>query len=212
MAFWKKDRSIIDYSLALSIIGAILAAYNSVDVNYFTGIKQNNSHLLKWKLTCNSTPFVNIDLERSFDGRNYNSIYSIYATALQCLQPFDHTDAQPVAGTNYYRLKITDAFGKIFYSSVVVLINAASGFDIMNISPNPVVGGKFNLNISAAQKNQIKIVISDMQGRQLLQQPANMIAGFNSIPLQVSNLGKGTYLLHVYTGDGKKEQLRFVIQ
>jgi len=51
-------------------------------------------------------------LERSADARNFSSVYSITADAVRCGQPFDYTDAQPLAGMNYYRLKITDADGR----------------------------------------------------------------------------------------------------
>lgn len=183
-----------------------------ISINYFNGVKQNNDHVLNWKLTCNSTPNVTIEMERSTDGINFNTIYSIFATALRCQQPFDHTDNQPAKGINYYRLKMTDATGKITYSSQVSLINATKGIDVMNIAPNPVVSGSFNLKISAAEKMQVEILITDMQGRLLKKQTAGLIAGFNAIPVEVRNLAAGTYQLFGNTADGRTRVLRFVIQ
>jgi hypothetical protein len=126
-----------------------------VSINYFTGTKQNNIHLLHWKLTCNSSPAVHIEMERSTDGRHFSSIYHEYATALRCQQPFSYIDDTPAPGINYYRLKMTDADGKISYSSIVDLINAVTGIEIMGISPNPVVNRRLMLNISAAQNRQV---------------------------------------------------------
>jgi len=151
-------------------------------------------------------------LQRSTDGRNYSGIYSIFATATRCQQPFDYTDAQPAKGVNYYRLKITDADGKITYSSIVSLINAVKGIDVMNIAPNPIVNSAFNLKVSAAAKTTMQVVITDMQGRILQQQSVNLIAGFNSIPMYVGKLATGTYQLVGNTDDGKTKVLRFVIQ
>ncbi len=202
----------VDAPLVLANIGAILPAGNAVAVNYFTGIKQNSNHLLKWKLTCNSTATVNMIIERSNDGRNYQAVYAEDATALRCEQPFYFTDNQPAAGVNYYRIKITDADGKITYSSIVSLLNAAKGIDILNIAPNPIVNGSFNLQISAAEKMQLQIIISDMQGRVMQKQNSNMIAGFNSIPFNVKVLAKGTYQLSVYTFDNTTRVLRFVVK
>jgi hypothetical protein len=184
----------------------------AITINYFTGTKNNGSHLLNWKLTCVSTPSATIEMERSTDGRNYNSIYSIFATAVRCQQPFNYTDNAPAKGTNYYRLKMTDADGKVTYSSIVPLINAVKGFDMLNIAPNPVVNSSFNLQISSAEKTQITIVITDMQGRVLKTQAVNMIAGFNNIPINVKNLAAGTYQLFGKTADGRTRVLRFVIQ
>jgi len=183
-----------------------------ITINYFTGIKQNGNHLLNWKVTCISTPSATIEMERSTDGRSYNSIYSILATALRCQQPFDYTDNQPVKGINYYRLKITDASGKITYSTIVSLINTVKGIDVMNIAPNPIVNGTFNLEVSTAEKIQMEVVITDMQGRILQKRTVLMIAGFNSIPMNVRNLAAGTYQLFGNTADGRTRVLRFVIQ
>jgi len=202
----------IESPLVLANLGAILSSSNSVSVDQFTGIKQNSNHLLNWKLTCNSSSFADIELERSTDGQNYKNIYSMHATALRCRQPFDHTDAHPAAGVNYYRLKIRDDHGKISYSSIVSLLNAATGFDILNIAPNPVAGSSFDLKISAAKAAQMEIIITDMQGRLMQKKLPNLIAGFNIITVNVSRLAKGTYQLYGNTADGRTRVLRFAIQ
>jgi hypothetical protein len=183
-----------------------------ITINYFTGTKNNGNHLLNWKLTCVSTPSATIEVERSTDGRNYSSIYSIFATALRCQQPFSYTDNQPAKGTNYYRLKMTDADGKVTYSSIVPLINAVKGFDMLNIAPNPVINSSFNLQISSAEKTQIDFVITDIQGRVMQKQTVSLIAGFNTIPMHVKNMAAGTYQLFGNTVDGRTRVLRFVIQ
>jgi len=183
-----------------------------ITINYFTGAKQNGNHLLNWKVSCTNTPTATMELERSSDGRTYTSVYSITATALQCQQPFNHTDVQPAAGVNYYRLKLTDANGKVTYSSIVSLINATKGFDIRSIAPNPIVGGKFNLQVSAAQSANMQLVITDMQGRTLQQQNASLTAGFNVVPVNVRSLAAGTYQVVIYTAEGRAGVQRFVIQ
>ncbi len=183
-----------------------------ITINYFNGTRSNGNHLLNWKVTCVSTASASIEMERSTDGRNYSPIYSIFATAVRCQQPFNYTDNQPAKGINYYRLKMTDADGKVTYSTVVPLINADKGIDVMNIAPNPVVNSSFNLKVSAAAKTQMVIVITDMQGRLVQRQVLNLIAGFNTIPLNVKNLAAGTYQLVGNTEGEKTRVLRFVIQ
>jgi len=183
-----------------------------ITINYFKGTRQNNNHLLNWKLTCNSTPGANIEIERSSDGVNFKTIYSLYATAVRCLQPFDFTDNQPAKGINYYRIKMTDADGFVTYSSTISLINAAKGIEIMNIAPNPVVNGTFNLKLSTAEKMMVELLVTDMQGRVLQKQTVSAIAGFNSIPVNVRNLARGTYQLFGNTSDGRTRVLRFVVQ
>lgn len=201
-----------DAPMAIGNIGAILAANDPVSINYFKGIKQNGRHILSWELACSNTTAVNIELQRSSDAFNYSSIYNTASTAQQCLQSTGHTDAQPLPGINYYRLKITDAAGKIMYGQVVHLRNADKGFDVLNIAPNPVVNGNFKLGISAAQNALMEIVVTDMQGRRMLQQNYNAVAGFNAVPLHVEGFSAGMYQVYVNTAEGRSKILRFVMR
>lgn len=183
-----------------------------ISVNYFTGIKQNAEHLLEWKLNCSNNGNFTIELQHSIDGRNYNGIYSLDATALQCRQPFSYTDSHPVAGANYYRLKIKDAAGKIFYSTVVSLLHADRGFAILNIAPNPVSNGRVDLKISTAQNSKIEIVITDMQGRIMQQQAASLNAGFNTVPVDVSAFSPGIYQVLANSAGERSKSIRLLIR
>ena len=181
-------------------------------VNYLTGRRQGSNHLLNWKVTCVSTPKATMTLERSADARNYTGINTITADAARCNQPFDYTDANPLNGMNYYRLKIVDADGKVTYSTTVALLNAAKGFEIISIAPNPVTNGNFKLNVSSAVASKMKITIIDMQGRLVNQQTVAAIAGYNSLPVNVRQLAAGTYTIQATAADEKSKIIRFVKQ
>jgi len=183
-----------------------------VVVNYLSGRKQGSNHLLNWKITCTSTPRATMALERSSDARNYSGIYNITADAARCQQPFDYTDTDPLQGMNYYRLKIVDADGKVTYSTTVALLNATKGFDIVSIAPNPVVSNNFKLNVASAQAGKIEIVIFDMQGRLVNKQTLSLIAGFNSLPVNVATLSPGTYTIKGNMADDRSKVIRFVKQ
>jgi len=183
-----------------------------ITLNYLNGVKQAGKHLLTWGVSCNTTATATLVLERSGDARNFNSIYSITATALRCQQPFDHTDAQPLAGMNYYRLKMIDADGKITYSNTIALLNATKGFALMNIAPNPVAGNSFKLNATAAATTKMDLVISDMAGRIMRRQTVVLSAGYNSLTINIDDLAAGTYNIFGSTADDKSKVLRFVKQ
>lgn len=183
-----------------------------VVVNYLTGRKQGNNHLLNWKVTCTSSPRATMVLERSSNDHNYTAIYSITADAARCNQPFDHTDANPLNGMNYYRLKITDVDGKITYSTTVAILHADKGFEIISIAPNPVVGDAFKLNVASAQVGKTEISIFDMQGRLVRRQTISLAAGFNSVPVNISGVSAGTYTIRSGMEDGQIKVIRFVKQ
>jgi hypothetical protein len=183
-----------------------------VTFNYLRGIKQSGNHLLSWKVTCNSTPKVTLVLERSSDSRNFNDVYSISADAARCQQEFTHTDANPLNGINYYRLRIIDADGKITYSNIISLLNTVKGFEVMNIAPNPVTTGSFKLNVTSAAAGKMNVVITDMQGRTVSKQTVTLIAGYNSLDMNVVNLAAGTYNIYGSTNQDKSKVIRFVKQ
>ncbi len=183
-----------------------------ITVNYLTGRRQGSNHLLNWKVTCATSPRATMTLERSSDARNYTGINTITADAARCNQPFDYTDANPLKGMNYYRLKIVDAAGKVTYSTTVALLNAVKGFDIISIAPNPVVTDNFKLNVASAQSSKMEIMIFDMQGRLVNRQSISVIAGFNSLPVHVANLQAGTYAIQAIITDDKSKVMRFVKQ
>jgi parallel beta-helix repeat protein len=183
-----------------------------ISINYLTGRKQASNHLLNWKVTCNSSPRATMVLQRSADSRSFSDLYSITADALRCNQPFDYTDTDPLKGMNYYRLKVTDADGKIWYSTLVALLNAVKGFEIISIAPNPVVNDNFKLNVASAQAGKMEIIIFDMQGRLVNSQSLSLLAGFNSLPVNVGNLAAGTYTIRAGMNDEPTKIIRFVKQ
>jgi len=183
-----------------------------ITVNFLNGRKQGSNHLLDWKVTCVSTPRATMTLERSSDARNFTAMYTITADAARCAQPFEHTDVNPLKGMNYYRLKIVDADGKLTYSTTVALLNAVKGFDIISIAPNPVVSNTFKLNLASAQAGKMEFGIFDMQGRLVKRESVTVIAGFNSLPVNVANLSAGTYTIRSILTDDQSKVIRFVKQ
>jgi len=184
-----------------------------ISFNYLRGIKQGSSNSLSWKVTCNSTPNATMVLERSTDGSNFTPLYTITADALRCRQPFDHLDAMPAAGVSYYRLKMIDQNDKVAYSNIIPLLNTAKGFEMVNIAPNPVTAnGQFKLNVTSAENTKMDIVIVDVQGRVVQRRAVNIIAGFNSVDMQVTGLTTGTYSIYGNTASARSKVLRFVKQ
>ncbi len=204
---WQLASSFGSFSLASSTISNPLP----INLNYLNGIKQGNNNILNWKVTCTNNPNATMSVQHSTDGRNYNSITTIFADALRCLQPFDFTDNNPQAGLNYYRLKMVDANGKITYSAPIAILNKETGVDIVSLSPT-LVNTKTELNVTAAQKTIMTVVITDVAGKQVQKMLYNLIAGSNKFTVNAAGLSAGTYQITGYTADGKSRTIRFVKQ
>lgn len=179
-----------------------------VTIEYFKGQRQGSGNLLNWKINCNNSPSVTMQLERSSDARKFTAINNITASAARCLQAFDYTDAAPLPGTNYYRIRLIDADGKSAYSSIIAILNKEKGFELVSMMPNPVIASS-SLSVASAKGGNMNIVITDATGRKLSNRNVMLVAGSNQISLQLADLPAGTYQLTGYS-DGAVQTLRFI--
>ncbi len=182
-----------------------------IKIEYLKGTRQSTGNNVEWKVNCIRTPRATMILERSVDGQIFASIHSITADAIRCQQSFNHVDASPIAGLNYYRLKMIDADGAVTYSTIVALLNKVSGIEMVNLLPTLVKDNAI-LNIASAEVSKMQIVVSDANGKQLMSRNVNLIAGSNQVDFNLSNLPSGTYQMTGYTTDGQSKTIRFVKQ
>jgi hypothetical protein len=181
-----------------------------VEMEFFTGRKQNTVNLLSWKASCTSAS-ITFEIERSTDGRKFNTIGKITASQARCASPFDYTDASPSAGMNYYRLKMIEADGALKYSSIIAILNKTNGFELVGLYPT-LVKSKATLSITAAKKTSLQVTVTDANGRKMLQQSMAVADGSALINIELSALANGVYHLTGVTPDGYQKTIRFVKQ
>ena len=189
-------------------IGGILGIL-PISISNFKGSKISGSHYLNWKVNCTTSPSISIILERSSDSKSFKAIDEQTATSVRCLQAFDYTDASPLAGINYYRLKVVDQAGVVNYSSIVALLNKEKGFEVISIAPNPVKNNA-TLTLTSAKAAKLQIKVVDFAGKMLSAQKVSVIAGNNLLPFNFANLAAGTYNILAVNVDGETKTIRFV--
>ena len=172
-----------------------------ISIEYFNGAKQSNANLLNWKSNCTSTS-VSFDIQKSADGRSFNSIGNFSATHDRCAQPFNFTDNNPFSGINYYRLKKTEIDGQVSYSIIVAILNKESGFELVGLLPNVVSTGSAILSVTSTKVTIMQLVVSDIQGKIMQKQAVTVLSGSNTINLDFSKLASGSYQLTGYTNEG----------
>lgn len=180
-----------------------------VTLEYFNGSNQQNKNYFNCKVTC--TTNCTVSLQRSRDASNFTNIQTIFADSLNCIQPFVCTDDQPLEGINYYRLKITAPNAAVSYSAVILLRRNNKMLNLVSIVPG-VVTGKAMLKVSAAQSGRVKLVITDIAGRQLFAIPHTLKIGANTIEVDLSSLSSGIYQITGYTSTGLFNTVRFIKQ
>jgi hypothetical protein len=156
-------------------------------VTAFEATKKGETVLLNWKAD-NEQALTGFIVERSGDGSSFESLGTLNVRQAHDHENYTYTDNIPMAGNNYYRLKINETDGGHSYSVVRLVQFGALQNDIV-IYPNPVTD---NLMVTKLEKGmQIKLLAPD--GRILLTK--NVSGHTESISME--SIAAGLYMLQV---------------
>lgn len=171
----------------------------------FTGQQQGKTNLLNWA-TSQEVNTSHFELERSANPNGFSVINKILAAGnSNKTKKYSSVDELPLAGNNFYRLKMVDADGKFKYSNVI-LLRALDNNVLLSVFPNPVAD-KLNIAISNnAIISKLQLQVFDVGGKLMGQQSA---ANSNTISIDVGRYAAGVYLLKIIY-NGKEETIRFV--
>jgi hypothetical protein len=159
----------------------------------FDAIRVGKSNNLTW-VTTNEINSSRFEIEHSTNGINYVSIGSVTAIGNgTSKQTYRFIDANPSKGNNYYRIKTVDLDNSYKISEVRNVKNIGSVE--MQVNPNPVSSSIMNISLEAETTEKATILITDLSGRKVYTGTTNVIAGSNTIPVNVNNLNKGIYLV-----------------
>lgn len=149
----------------------------------FSAKEQQGTVHLNWTFN-NETGLQQINLERSFDATNFNSIASF--TAGKSAYDFIDQNNHSVGASCFYRLKMTGADGKVSFSNIVTVKLREDGF--ISLSPNPAKD-KVRVNCSL-KKGLISVINSG--GQTVLNRSVNT----GSEILDIAGLPPGIYMVH----------------
>lgn len=174
--------------------------------SFFT-VNEPDRVILKWT-TENEEFDQSFEIMRSVDaGRNYSSLGTINGRGFSTnMQTYTLTDLQPYAGVAYYRLIQRDATGAIRFTDVKVVNRSVTPVTYYTIYPNPVKG-VLNINVSSSVAERTMVEVFDLNGRRMLGQSYTVIAGEQTLPLDMSRLGNGSYILKLTLGGKSTSQL-----
>jgi len=191
---------------AYSVTGTILTTNAALPVQWlnFTAQKgNNNSILLDWATSYDAKNKY-FEVQRSADGLYFAPIGVVNADNHSGIAgAYTYTDASPVTGLNYYRLKQVDKDGRYTYSKVVTMSISGSAA-LWQVYPNPAHNttslhinsnlGKMDVQLVAAAGNVVyrNLLSTTVSGQKL------------DIPLV--NLPGGIYFLKVSTAKGVQTQ------
>lgn len=161
----------------------------------FEAISNSEAINLKW-VTAQEQNNAYFIVERAANGLDFIPIAQIkgHGTTDEGFS-YHFTDAQPIGGDNYYRLKDVDTEGKADYSKVI-----AASFNLnhtlLRLGPNPVFH-ELKIHFSATQQGFLPFQIFNSAGKLVRAQTQAVDKGENQFKMNLSGLPQGMYYLRV---------------
>lgn len=121
-----------------------------------SAVKADKAVLVSWKATTDAS-FSSFEVQRSADGNRYETIGLLVEPEASL-----YTDAAPVNGKNYYRLKLVSVTGQVVYSRVVTVTFAETS--VVRAYPNPFVQD-LTVEVYHEQEEKGTIEINTIEGR-----------------------------------------------
>lgn len=176
-----------------------------VELTKFTATAVNNTEVhLDWStsLEINNNYFT---IERSLDGERFEEVTKVNGAgnSTQAIN-YKAIDTRPYSGLSYYRLKQTDFDGQFTYSNIVaVTLGSQTSFKLY---PNPT-DNEMTIDVSNSSE-EIKVIISDMNGRKVYGQIFNgNNGGSQTLTIQAKYLlPVGMYMVSVTTNGTEFKQ------
>lgn len=171
----------------------------------FSGLLSGSSVQLHW-ITAQEENTAYFEIQRGTDGADYTPVGKLAAAGNSSVAlAYSYTDLLPavMSPDYFYRLKMADLDGRFTYSPVLV-IGASPGPLHLSVYPNPF-HQQVTITLASPVTDKAVITVTDMAGHRVLEQVSPLQKGTNILPLSsLSQLGKGTYLFTIVTGQQKQ--------
>jgi Secretion system C-terminal sorting domain len=182
-------------TLPVILVGftAMLNSDRSVALSWNTEMEVNSSHF---------------DIERSADGTVWNTIGTVEAVGNSSTETtYSYTDASPLTGTNYYRLKMVDLDNSYGYTNITVVRMTV----VSNISffPNPA-RDFVNISLGETAGSDVTIRLINQSG-QVLQEKRVQGGNGTIVSLPLQQYAAGLYILSVSQSDGSRQSNKILI-
>jgi hypothetical protein len=130
----------------------VFKALSTLPVSFtaITATRQNDDIKVAWKVA-NEINIAHYEVEKSADGRNFNSIATVAAlgNSGNSILNYQLLDKNVFEGYNFYRIKSIGIAGEISFSNVVK-VAGLNCQPAISIYPNPVKDGLINLQMNNA--------------------------------------------------------------
>ncbi len=161
-----------------------------VSVVTFTATKEPAAVQLSWKVAGEQAMSA-YEVQRSADGQSFTTIGHVRAAGNSF---YGFTDRQPLAGVNFYRLRLVNQDSSFAFSRVVAIRHSDKAAGIRAF-PNPVKNILTVQFTAPSGKQQVRVM--DASGKLLYATEVTATGTAISVPLDFSGFTKGIYVIRV---------------
>lgn len=172
-----------------------------VNMTEFKAVYSNGISHLDWN-TSQENNSSHFEIERSLDGVNFTRLGKVIAAGNSTNKTnYGFNDIHPLAGINYYRLKMLDKDGKFTYSNIVTVNANVKGNVLSAIYPSPFTS-KLNITVATETAPKAEVEIFDNAGKLAVKYTTAVSKGINNITIEnLDKLSKGVYIIKVKLGE-----------
>jgi hypothetical protein len=175
----------------------------------FTSVKasqKNTTVSVDWKVE-NQSNLKQYDVEKSTDGSQFTKVATVDANN-KSASDYNWTDANPVEGYNYYRIRSVDLDGKTAYTSIVKVQMSQTAAEI-KVYPNPAVDAKVSIELNNLPAGIYYARLFNPLGQVIVSQKIIHPTGSSTETIQWSHsTARGIYQLEITKPIGTTETLK----
>ncbi|MCU0375332.1 MAG: hypothetical protein MUF24_08495 [Chitinophagaceae bacterium] len=160
-----------------------------IRLSTFSGRLSNQAVKLNWS-TSDESDGRHFEVEKSTNGSSFSKLGVVALGSSSATYEF--TDNKPVAGYNWYRLKMQHRDGTAYYSAVVKVAYNREGLIVSPIYPT-LVQSRLLVKLQADRSRQVEATIFNQSGQQVARKSLTANAGEGSFEIGVGNLQAGQY-------------------
>jgi IgA Peptidase M64/Secretion system C-terminal sorting domain len=171
----------------------------------FEAKREQNHALLTWQ-TAQEQNVSHFEVQRSYDGKNFQSIGFVKANNLLTKSDYRFTDNSSLKGATYYRIQQFDTDKKSTFSPIRTLEKSDKFY--YNISPNPA-SDVINISGNTDYSTEIKIEMYNVVGTKVYDYALKNVGNAYQHEFSVRDLPNGAYIvvLNLPNGYSIKEQI-----
>jgi hypothetical protein len=171
----------------------------------FEAKREQNHALLTWQ-TAQEQNVSHFEVQRSYDGKNFQSIGFVKANNLLTKSDYRFTDNSSLKGATYYRIQQFDTDKKSTFSPIRTLEKSDKFY--YNISPNPA-SDVINISGNTDYSTEIKIELYNAVGTKVYDYALKNVENAYQHEFSVRDLPNGAYIvvLNLPNGYSIKEQI-----